>query len=42
MGGERRVTSREEKRASHRVLVKKPWERNSLELTSVNEKIMFK
>jgi len=42
MLGERRVRSKEEKRASHRVLVKKPRERDSLEITSVNEKIMFK
>jgi len=42
MEGDGRVISREETRAAHRVLVKKPWERDSLEVTNVNGTIMFK
>jgi hypothetical protein len=42
MGGVRLVTRREEKRGAHRILVGKQWERDSLEETSVNGRIMLK
>jgi hypothetical protein len=42
MGVERHVTHREEKTGAHGVFVGEPWERDSLEETSVNGRIIFK
>jgi hypothetical protein len=42
VGGARRVTRRVEKGGAHRVLVRKHWERDSLEEISVNGRIILK